>query len=1110
MHFFTEHNKLGAETNAYGPVNASETAKYNVTSRLALTDLAKAFACQTGRIIVVQSQSAADLVNVILKPSDGLKISFSKVQYYIYRGLLKSSFITTGGEIKAKNDLDNSDFIDYLWSQVAKFKSIISGPDGLDPEPDPGPSAFGLFSPPLPGTANVESLFSALDLAEHWRVEYNYVKEGLWIGNFQNSCGFEIITETDNQAINLNYVSKSSHEIDISGMPTLTQDDNFKIKLEREKILNYIDPAAFWGMYFHRGIDIWNSTTNKKEKKENQELYGDIISKYTTTKNSVYLEVRSLRGRSYNFNKTDGQISFDIQGAPIVLIDYKTDEWPIVIKNFPDTAPELKELQFSFNYKIDKNIVEEDINISAYCYFKNNKGNNFFPAEKILQKTILPSIIRSSQSKLIKDIPINSVASTLPINFIPVANYYKVNTFGFQGFQQQPIPIIDYYQNLWQLNRIHSFVEKYTAELSNYCYWKVSSKNLLVDLLGLNIRDVVITNKILFDIGMKSDLTRKPRRLYQAVITDASEPNKHLKVTTLNDGFNKFLREENYSRTFYDSTDFHIFKGTIDDGGTIINSLTFINSKDFELKQSYLQIGITEEEYSKLIYDSAVEPDPMPAVTHVPEEAQNIYLHLEEDISIAASNIYRKFKLGVRYEDSIGVLTIAFPTTDIHVYTVDGLYFFTKEYSDHQMFYEEFAKAKVYFRTLSTYNGEFGFDWLREDDNGDDDTSYKPNATVVPPSGVLGGYERFSGTDTNTQYESPDEAYKFLRNEYQNLPTQTMDQLYHTPYLNIYSKTESDKVATSPKPPHEVELKVLVEIEEAVDRLEFEYDKSIFTLDKGSLQDKVVSPKKQSLDVKIKISCKKDFNKNKYIRVFAKKGRDKKLAGQIIVCKNSLKDRKEIKFILVKVKTNINGSSNTGAFIPVEKTNLINTLYQVLINGVIEDAPSIFDLSADADYKIIGNAFGDFILNSPGNPSHRKLWPTAPQGMLLDVKNKFLNVNSKFKDYFTVFAFDEITDLERRYGRVEKNGENNVSLFNPSGPRTQYPFGLSHEVLHGLGLGHTHSNLPPLSFQKFIYQDARLFQTMSVTATDNIMSYNDPIKDSTWYWQWKIVKSNLK
>jgi len=57
---------------------------------------------------------------------------------------------------------------------------------------------------------------------------------------------------------------------------------------------------------------------------------------------------------------------------------------------------------------------------------------------------------------------------------------------------------------------------------------------------------------------------------------------------------------------------------------------------------------------------------------------------------------------------------------------------------------------------------------------------------------------------------------------------------------------------------------------------------------------------------------------------------------------------------------------------------------------------------------------------------------------------------------------------------------------------------LSHEVLHGMGLHHTHIDDEVIeeSTRRYVYKE---------NTTDNVMSYASTRK-STWYWQWKIVR----
>ncbi|MBD8083624.1 hypothetical protein [Chryseobacterium caseinilyticum] len=115
---------------------------------------------------------------------------------------------------------------------------------------------------------------------------------------------------------------------------------------------------------------------------------------------------------------------------------------------------------------------------------------------------------------------------------------------------------------------------------------------------------------------------------------------------------------------------------------------------------------------------------------------------------------------------------------------------------------------------------------------------------------------------------------------------------------------------------------------------------------------------------------------------------------------------------------------------------------------------------------------------------------------------------------------DDPTSLTRTRGAVEDIGIHCSVLFDINRDTT-----LGHELLHGLGLYHTHLektkspdgtiiyNYPikdPLKKYTFYHPHydtlSSEFQKMKVT--DNIMSYN-PKKQTTWQWQKKIVYKHL-
>lgn len=68
---------------------------------------------------------------------------------------------------------------------------------------------------------------------------------------------------------------------------------------------------------------------------------------------------------------------------------------------------------------------------------------------------------------------------------------------------------------------------------------------------------------------------------------------------------------------------------------------------------------------------------------------------------------------------------------------------------------------------------------------------------------------------------------------------------------------------------------------------------------------------------------------------------------------------------------------------------------------------------------------------------------------------------------------------------------------------------ISHEGLHDLGLFHTHKDgIHPIANVNIKYVFANGNKNPA-NSTDNIMSYGQKNKKSTWKWQWDIVKNNV-
>lgn len=411
------------------------------------------------------------------------------------------------------------------------------------------------------------------------------------------------------------------------------------------------------------------------------------------------------------------------------------------------------------------------------------------------------------------------------------------------------------------------------------------------------------------------------------------------------------------------------------------------------------------------------------------------------------------------------------------------------------------TRVRVDFRPKDDWGGKFGFDWMRIGGKAERAGEH------VYKEKIKSGYNGLAKVA----------AYKAMKSEYDTIATEIKAppenlKEYFVPYLHLYPKGTTG----TPTPPFEAELKVLVEVEEAApDKLEFEYDKKLFQLDKTELKDKAIGAKRIASDKTVKITCLAAFTADQEIKVWSTLGEKKTLAGQLKLPRNDKTVQKRLKVVLVKVRTKITSVVRIGSFTAAEKELLRDVLFQALIQCEMEDGPDL-DLTADDNMRISTvkgkKKYGAFIYRKKatdkagervdglyedygGEPGEAAV--DGAGNFFAYLRQKFLAepANAKYDEYFTVFAFNEVPYDVTTLGQAEDIGVHNAAMFVPTGGRDNET--LAHEVLHGLKLKHTHDSEG--ADNKYIFED---------NTTDNIMSYNTNLC-STWRWQWDIMRSDL-
>lgn len=699
---------------------------------------------------------------------------------------------------------------------------------------------------------------------------------------------------------------------------------------------------------------------------------------------------------------------------------------------------------------------------------------------------------------------------------------------------KQEFPIKDYFNELWPANLTNSL--KLPPNSDNSVNWLTYDKSRLINLddtLGLG---AVIQNKVFFDNGLDlASNTRKSRRLFIAAlkrnsIHDYEHSNYNIDIFT--SGLEKTIKnKDDYFNKLYNDRSFSIYRGYFqENNGDMVSSLTLINEDNFLYRNSYFQLGITEEEYNKLVYDDTVITENTPQ--YLPKDADNIFFFLEEDFDFIHENV-RKFRLGLQYEDIEGNISDPlFPSSEnkVSIYTIDGFFFSSKEFSNHQEYHSEFANALVEFRTVPKsdinppvpkYNGEFGFDWLRIDE---------PWLDIRPAykTEITGGYKRASAADMNINYPNDSnihgyyyQAYKSLKQEYKSIPTRMVNEQYFIPYLNLFSKAFSNTINTVPAPPFEADLRIFVDIGQNLNKLEFDFDTNLFTINPTILSDNqqtTVGHTIESQNKTVKITCLQDFSEPQQIRILAypigvTDKKNAQLAGIIIVNKNDNFTRKEAKIALIGIKTDIQntGEFSTGSFMPDEKESLYNILHQNLMYCKIVDSGLLLDLDNVDDFEQQRNPSTNQPINSGFISELGRILPyrqNTGKKVHQFLSDTFLDPNKypahiQYANHFLIFSFDNRSQMDL-LGHVAEIGDPLVVMYRNVEELTDPPrssrYALSHEAMHGYSLYHTQPHEFVLPAIKYLFY---------LGETDNVMSYSE-FYFTLWQWQREFIKIRSK
>ncbi len=474
FHFFTDFDLLSAQTasQAYGPAGNNGTDdEYRVTSLHQTNAQAKAYAVCDGIICAQVDANNSNLLNIILKPMQQPPLNFVPIKYYIYKGIEKSSLINGAvidytstlkvvQSIKESQDAFNISYDKANNNPVGTTQTIASS------------NALGIQYTATAASPDTVLDTDSIDVLFYKESDYQLplVRAGWSIGLFNTTLlGFEVILDSIYYEPILERAryfdgAGAKHTIKVPQLQsTPTQAETFEHWHDKEVILNFMDPAAFYGSMYGITIEATNSSSTKGKKSGN-ELYDDLLTTFYN-RNRTYIDIRNERNHSidyYNNYGRDIQIAFD-DTSSLQTISYYRADWPILIVE--NNALPTSSTDESVNYFISLPIGDNEYPLTYIVQGYNDKYPNEIKSDAKYIK-----VEKDSNSNFSLKLPFavsnyaQSGTTRQVASLVKFIYLRRKNPFYFGNYSETGVQIL----NNWGLNNFFLLLE-------NNPLWKTSS-----------------------------------------------------------------------------------------------------------------------------------------------------------------------------------------------------------------------------------------------------------------------------------------------------------------------------------------------------------------------------------------------------------------------------------------------------------------------------------------------------------------------------------------------------------------------------------------------------------------------------------------------------------
>lgn len=670
----------------FGPISDTQ---FRTTSKITFSGSKKVFAICQGQVFIVPQEGNSTKVNLILRPYKQ-PIPELSIKYFIYRGLNKSDFFddTPEGIIVTGNETTGTDFIKHVWSEFNKFyvnenstedpptflASMIGYSDGISQlDTDLIDSYF--YAPAVIDETTEEELNA---------FEFPLVPKGMFLGNALSEVGLDILLnkgdyyiENDPNPFQLNLAFARAADFTLD---TSIGDTDYKKKLIKESCIQFMDPAAFYGLHCNGNGKLAVTNADATIELTTKDTIYTHLQNFET-KNSLYLYIQSSRQRSYNFygnyvydNTNPNNLKIGSSDTNLIETIFGTLGWPLyIVNNQEDTFVQL----------ITDNHLGAGLYVKLGAIASEHEQN--FVREGNLLKT--PSVDESnpidtkfSKSIRIKSEMIATNAISQPIQLIYEGVELRVTESLPPPDPGQPIVepqqfVLKDIDDVFGLLNAKPFLRPKgnVIELPSVLEHELQLINFANTQRGNDI-GVVKTKRIADAIAI-NDTENVKRITYETLLFNIKNTNSTYAKSNSSSidksaaGTHSFSQSQN---NFYQPAEPYYFKTKIfTDNGKTITGLQLL-TVDNSLATKKI-IGLTNDENQQLLNL---------IITNNINNCKIFFKELSDVFSVSFEGInYNVSVLGIIGEGIDGELKLFFLENSLKIYTLDSFLFASKNYS---------------------------------------------------------------------------------------------------------------------------------------------------------------------------------------------------------------------------------------------------------------------------------------------------------------------------------------------------------------------------------------------------------------------------------------------